>query len=222
MPRLFVTERELNFISDISKEIVKDIIGQKIFYYAISESKTYSGFYGESHEKVWDHPIEIDAFVDAETGAEVSIGKTSADITYVRKVFVQYRDLLEKGIKLSIGDFFSFGENFYEISSVTMPKHMFGFADRQISVEISGIKARSGLFAAPLQGPVDEKYTTTSAKQTQFIQSRGENVDASGRATGDKRDLVDRGVLSKPLTSPASISSDGDPDGVGNAFYGDA
>ena len=30
MARLFITPRELDFISDINKEIVKDVIGQKV------------------------------------------------------------------------------------------------------------------------------------------------------------------------------------------------
>ena len=35
MARLFITPRELNFISDITKEIIKDVVGQKVYYYPI-------------------------------------------------------------------------------------------------------------------------------------------------------------------------------------------
>ena len=37
MARLFITPREINFINDLAKEIVKDVIGQKIYYFSISE-----------------------------------------------------------------------------------------------------------------------------------------------------------------------------------------
>lgn len=221
MPRLFITERELNFISDITKEFMKDINGQKIFYYAVSESRTQGGFYGESKDKVWHNPVEIDAIVDAETGMEVTVGKSSIDTSYTRKVFLHRRDILEKGINISTGDFFSFGDAFYEIATVISAKNMFGFAERQIGYEVTGIKARESLFKAPLQGPTDESRPEDNAIQTVFTQSRGENVDARGNPTGDVRDLVKSGALDKPLTSPAEVSSLGDPDEVGNAFYGD-
>ena len=37
MARLFITPREIDFISDVTKEIVKDVIGQKIYYYKVRE-----------------------------------------------------------------------------------------------------------------------------------------------------------------------------------------
>ncbi len=44
MARLFVTPREVNFINDLTKELIKDVIGQKIYYYSISESRAILGF----------------------------------------------------------------------------------------------------------------------------------------------------------------------------------
>ena len=35
MSRLFITPRELDLISDLNKEIVKDVIGQKVYYYHV-------------------------------------------------------------------------------------------------------------------------------------------------------------------------------------------
>ena len=40
MARLFVGQREIDFFSDIAKEIIKDVAGQKIYYYAIREDLT--------------------------------------------------------------------------------------------------------------------------------------------------------------------------------------
>ena len=40
MSRLFITPKEINFINDIAKELVKDIAGQKIYYFPISEIKS--------------------------------------------------------------------------------------------------------------------------------------------------------------------------------------
>jgi len=35
MARLFITPREIDFISDITKEVIKDVVGQKIFFYKV-------------------------------------------------------------------------------------------------------------------------------------------------------------------------------------------
>ena len=65
MPRLFITPREIDFISDITKEIVKDVRGQKIFYYKVREDLSeVHEVYEESKEKIFDPPIEIEAAVE--------------------------------------------------------------------------------------------------------------------------------------------------------------
>ena len=40
MGRLFISPREINFINDVAKELVKDVIGQKIYYFPVSEIKS--------------------------------------------------------------------------------------------------------------------------------------------------------------------------------------
>ena len=51
MSRLFITPREIDFINDVAKEVLKDVAGQKIYYFPISEVKT----------RVHDvyHPVKI-------------------------------------------------------------------------------------------------------------------------------------------------------------------
>jgi hypothetical protein len=76
MARLFITQRELNFISDITKEIIKDVVGQKIYYYPVSEKKTKSHpVYNEALKKFYDNPIEIECLVDANFQQSTKIDK---------------------------------------------------------------------------------------------------------------------------------------------------
>ena len=80
MARLFITPRELDLISDLTKEIIKDVIGQKIFYYPVRMDVTsIHDVYEESTEKVFDAPIEVDALVEWSPG-EVKTSHPLADV----------------------------------------------------------------------------------------------------------------------------------------------
>jgi hypothetical protein len=220
MARLFIGPRELNFISDITKEIIKDVVGQKVYYYPISELKTKThGVYNEALQKVYDNPIALDALVDNNFQNDTKIDKFGIDAQFKIEVYIQHRDLVDKGINVTIGDFFSFSDVFYEITERVFMRNIYGLPEHKDGVKLIGTKAREGLFKAPTLGPTDIKYTDADAVQNEFHQQRGEALDENGDPTGDKRDLVENGVLDKPLTGPKEVSPNGDPQRVGSAFY---
>ncbi len=222
MARLFITPRELNFISDITKEIIKDVNGAVIYLYPISEIKTATHeVYNEAVEKIFDNPIVIDALVSANFQEDTKIGRFGPDAQYRLDVFVQYRDLVDKGIELSLGDFFSFSSLFYEITNVTTMKNIFGQAEHKGGVKITGTKVRETQFKTRTLGPTDIADTQDGAVQKTFIQQRGESETADG-LTGDKRDLQE--IIDKPLTGPKEVSERGalsDASHHGSAFYDD-
>lgn len=224
MSRLFITPRELNFISDITKELIKDVVGQKIYYYPISETKTKThGIYNESMQKVYDNPIALDVLVDAQYQTDTKISAFGVDQQYKLEVFVQYRDLVEKGINVSIGDFFSFSDIFYEITDETVMRNTYGLPEHRNGVKLVGTKAREGTFTAPIQGPTDITYTDETAVQKKFEQQRGRAENSEG-PTGDVRDLVKAGVLEPSLTGPKEVSEKGALSGDshdGSSFYDD-
>lgn len=220
MARLFITPREVNFISDITKEIIKDVIGQKIIYYPISEIKTKTHeIYNEALKKFFDNPIVLDAIVDNSFQIDTKISKFGVDAQYKIEVFIQHRDLVEKGISVNIGDFFSFGENFYEITERAFIGNIYGMPEHKDGIKLVGTKSRESLFSAPLIGPTDISYTDDDAVQETFVQQRGQAIDEDGEATGDVRDLVENGVLDPPLTGPKEVSPSGDLTGAGSSFY---
>ena len=206
MARLFITERVLNFISDITKEIVKDVIGQKIYYYPISELKTKThDVYNEALKKVYDNPIEIECIVDANFQQSTKIDKFGIDKQFMIEAFIQYRDLVDKGIRVNIGDFFSFDEIFYEVTEAMVSKNIFGLPEHKNGIKIIGNKSRDGLFKAPLKGPTDIANTDADAVQTEFEQQRGNELDSKGNPTADKRDLRENGTLDPPIDGPRKI-----------------
>lgn len=220
MGRLFITPREINFISDITKEIIKDVIGTCVFYYAISELKTQThAVYNEALKKVFDNPIRIDALVDSNFESDTKIDQFGVDAQFKIEVYVQHRDLIEKGINVNIGDYFSFSDIFYEVSERVFMRNIYGMPEHKDGIKLIGTRARVGGFKALFVGPTDISHPEPGSIQETFVQQRGESETAEGK-TGDVRDMVKSGVLDPPLTGPAEVSPRGDEgQGAGAAFY---
>lgn len=224
MARLFITPRELDFISDITKEVIKDVIGQKIYYYAVSEFKTKThDLYSEAIKKVFDNPIAIDALVDRTFQTDTKIDEFGIDAQYKIEAYLQYRDLIDKGINVTIGDFFSFSDVFYEITERVVMRNIYGQAEHKDGIKLIGTKARDGQFKALTLGPTDIARPDADAVQKEFEQQRGFKENSRG-PTGDVRDLQKQGVLDDPLTSAKKVNEAGareDNSHHGSSFYDD-
>lgn len=221
MARLFITPREMNFISDITKEVIKDIVGQKIYYYAINEIKTQTHeVYNEALQKVFDNPVIIDCLVDTHFQSDTKTDAFGIDATYKVEAYVQHRDLVEKGIRVNIGDFFSYGSVFYEITERVTMRTIYGQVEHKDGVKIIGVKAREDLFKALTIGPTDIGNSDKDAVQETFVQQRGLAENREGK-TGDSRDLVKTGVLDGPLTGTREVSPAGTDTGTQSSFYDD-
>ena len=218
MARLFITEREMNFVNDIMKEVVKDVIGQKIYYYSISEIKSrVHDVYEEAPNKIFENPIEIDALVKY-SGQEVKTNRFGSEEYYNIECYIQVRDLIEKQIDVKEGDFFSYGDTFFEITKAPRSDVIFGQIEHKSYITVSGKQARKGQFITKVLGPTSEEYADADAVQTIFVQQRGFEENRLGK-TGDVRDLQKNGVLDAPITGPAEVSPRGDPQNVGSSFY---
>lgn len=221
MPRLFISPREIDFINDISKEVTKDIIGQKIYYFPVSFDKTkIHDIYEEAIEKIVEQAIEINCIVDWEP-ADVITNKFGQDSILSIKVYVQSRDMIHKQIELKDGDFFSYGSDVYEITTVKTFRNIYGQIEYDDGIELTARQVRRDNFSVRPPGPLEEKYSDEDAVQDTFVQQRGFSENREGE-TGDKRDLIDKGVLETPdITKPAEVSSRGTSGNSSNAFYGE-
>jgi hypothetical protein len=212
MARLFITPREIDFISDITKEITKDVIGQVIYYYKprVDLSKVHD-VYGESIEKVFDPPVEIDCRINWGS-SDLKQDRFGQDKLRNCEVYVQYRDLIDRNIKLEEGDYFQFGNTFYEMLNVGKDKIMFGQVEHITGYNITAKQVRKGIIDKEPHGPTEEIYTDANSVQETFIQQRG-NANK-----GDRRELVEDGVLDAPIADPQIIQKSGN---LKSSFYGD-
>jgi hypothetical protein len=215
--RLFIGQREQNLISDITKELFRDVVGQKVYYYAISETKTRNHeIYNESSDKVWDAPVELPALVGSpERGVKSDI--FGPEYLAKLEVFLHYRDLIDIGINVTVGDFIRWGDTVYEIANVTNLRNIYGHAESTDGYKLECVQARKGQIDPPQVGPSDIAYSDPDAVQKEFEQTRG-NKEMNGEPTGDRRDLQENGVLEKPVTGPNRVVEDGPK---GSDFYGD-
>lgn len=217
MSRLFIGQREIDFMSDIAKEVIKDVAGQKVYYYTVREDlSNVHGTYEESEEKLFDPPIEIESLVEW-TPPEVRTTKFGIEKIYSINLYIHYRDMLDRGINVQIGDYFNYGSTFYEITSVLYDKLAYGQVERVVSIKVSGKQARKQQINIVPHGPTHEEYSDSDAIQTTFEQQRG-------TTESDKRQLVEDGILEKPISGPKKVAPDGSVrsiNGVGSSFYGD-
>jgi hypothetical protein len=212
MARLFITAREIDFISDVTKEITKDVIGQVIYYYKprldLSDAENV---YDEMTERVFDPPVEIDCRVQWNPSEKLTDRYGHQALSSI-EIYLHYRDLIDRGIVVEEGDFFQFGDTFYEMTTVNTDKIMFGLVEHITGYRIVGKQARKGLIDKPINGPTGEEYTDEGAVQNTFVQQRGDATK------DDKRQLVSDGVLDSRLGSAQTVKKSGS---AKSSFYGD-
>ena len=227
MARLFITPREIDFISDLTKEIIKDVVGQKIFYYRIREDLTDThDVYEEAENKVFDPPVEIEARIEWEPET-VTTNRYGSESLWTVNVFLHERDLLDRNINPDPGDFFSYGDTFFEITSAVVESNVYGQVEHSVGLKLVGKQARMGLIDRLPNGPTDESYDDDDAVQTTFAQQRGFAENKLGK-TDDIRSLQEKGVLTEPISGPAEVSPSGGnkkKNEIGitdSSFYGDS
>ena len=173
MSRLFLSPREIDFINDINKEIIKDVVGQKIFYYAIRHDVTnIHDVYEEAPDKIFNPPIEIEARVEYQPET-IRTGRYGAEAIYDINVFLHNRDLLDRNIEVRIGDYFSYDATFFEITQQQVESNIYGQIEHAMGVQILGKQSRLGQIDLVPNGPTDESYTDPGAVQDTFVQQRG-------------------------------------------------
>ena len=217
MARLFITPRELDLISDLTKEVIKDVIGQKIYYYPVrSDITSVHDVYEESTEKVFDSPLEIDALVEWSPG-DVRTNKFGSEKYHSIEARVHAQDLNDKNLRMKMGDFMSYGSIMFEIVQVVSISKIFGQVEHVTGYKLVGKQAREGLITRVGQlGPAAQNLDTNKVTQGTFVQQRGSTTNELGE-TADRRELQADGKLDAPLTGPKKVS----PDGISSSFYGD-
>lgn len=215
MARLFLSNREIDFINDASKELIKDVVGQKIYYYKVRPEVTnIHGVYEEAIDKIFDPPIEIECRVQY-TPEEVRANKFGSEEFYTIECWFLSRDLIERDIDINEGDFFNFDATWFEVVKSTINSIIYGQIEHSMGVHVICKQARKGLIDINPLGPTNERFTDPGSVEDTFVQQRGFGRNKLGE-TGDVRNLQEKGVLDAPISGPAEVSPSG---GISSSFY---
>lgn len=200
MSRLFIGHREQAFISDIAKEFTKDVLGQYVLLFPVSAVHTMiDPTYDEAVVKVWENPLKLDAIV-GQPEQTFTNSQFGIDRQMTLEVMLHPRDLLDKDVIVYAGDFLVYGNDTYEIDSVTESRNIFGQEDYQREIILKCHVARLGQMDVAVFHKLlnDSKYFK-DRNQKVFVQQRGlaevqTNPDDinSMEATGDVRHLRER------------------------------
>ena len=217
MARLFVGQREVDFFADITKELIKDVAGQKIYYYTVREDLSdVHDIYEESMQKIFNPPIELECLVEWQP-SEVKTNQFGHEQIKTISAFLHGRDLIDRDLNIRQGDYISYGEYFFEITSLIYDKIAYGQIERVISLKLNAKQTRVEHILKKAIGPTYEGYINEDAVQTTFEQQRG-------TTDYDTRQLVKDEILEKPISDPNKVSPDSTTrsvNGVGSSFYGD-
>ena len=217
MARLFVGQREVDFFADITKEIIKDVAGQKIYYYTVREDLSdVHNVYEEAMHKVFNPPIELECLVEWQP-SEVKTTQFGHEQIKTLSAFLHGRDLIDRNLNIQQGDYFSYGEFFFEITSLVYDKIAYGQVERVVSLKLMAKQTRVEHILRKAIGPTYEGYTDADAIQTTFTQQRGQTDH-------DTRQLQKDDVLEKPISEVNKVAPDGSKKSVndiGSSFYGD-
>lgn len=215
MARLFVTPREIDFINDTVKEIIKDVMGQKIYYYRVRpEFTNIHDVYEEAIDKIFDPPVEIECRVQYQP-EEVRTNKFGSEEYFTIEAWFHARDLIERDIQIKEGDFFNFDATWFEVVKSMVDTIVYGQIEHSMGIHVVCKQARQGLIDIEPLGPTNEQWTDANAVQDTFYQQRGFAANKEGE-TADVRNLQQKGILDAPLSGPAEVSPAG---GISSAFY---
>jgi len=146
-PPLFFNKKERDLVKQVNDELIERVIGQTILYYPISNVYTdFHPLYGEAINKNFLPPIRV--YVLIEWGETTTTTTTyGIDRLYSLTCHFHKRRLTEdQDLYVREGDFILYGDDYYEITTLSEPKQLFGNTDYMLEISAKCARARQGLF----------------------------------------------------------------------------
>lgn len=163
MAKKFIDTKAIAYIDAINRQLIQRVIGEEVIYYAISLKNTeVKRLYGEAVKKTASAPVRINALVKYENPNTRSMD-FGMDAVFNLEVYFHNKELTERNVKPTEGDFIEYGGIFFEITSVTQPQLVYGQIENKIMTKCVCITSREGQFQFGNQSDVDDDRTHSSS-----------------------------------------------------------
>ena len=144
---IFVGKKERDLGRQVNTELIENVVGQAIAYYAISlEHTNFHPIYGEAIQKTFLPPVRVYARVET-LESEVTNESQGYDKRPRISVYFHRKRLTEdQDLFVRVGDFVYYDGDYYEIVKTIGAKRLFGQEGQKYETTAECIKAREGLF----------------------------------------------------------------------------
>jgi len=146
-PPLFFNKKERDLVKQVNDELIERVIGQTVLYYPISNVHTnFHPLYGEAINKSFLPPVRVYALVEWVDPGTTSTPYGVDHITTITVHFHKRRLTEDQNLYVRVGDFVVYGNNYYEITTLSQPKELFGQTMHKMEISAKCVKARQDLF----------------------------------------------------------------------------
>ena len=161
---LFFGPRDMELFNDYNTELLEIISNQSVIYWAVeTQLSEVDKLYGESEVKSTRQPVQIWCYVELDEPETIS-GEYTTEVKRSISCFMHKDRLTEVGIVPRVGDYVEWDEQFFEITSATVPRFVFGLPQAKIGVNIRAISVSQDKFDPRSEStyPVDEEQDSNN------------------------------------------------------------
>jgi len=146
-PPLFLGKKERDLVKQVNDELIERVIGQTILYYAISDVHTnFHPLYGEAIEKNYLPPVQVYTLIEWNETTTTATNYGLDRIYNLTCHFHKRRLTEDQDLYVREGDFILYGEDYYEIITLSEPTQLFGQTEHMLEISAKCSRARQGLF----------------------------------------------------------------------------
>ena len=154
MSRLFLGQKDIHFFDSINKELLQQVIRQKVLYFSVSDEHTKTHrIYDEAVRKTVFAPVEINALISYNNPVQTN-NSFSIDTIYTLEAYFHVTELRERQITPREGDFIKYGNIVYEIEALTKPQQVLGLVEHEVMFKAVCRVSRNSQFKVLDEAPV--------------------------------------------------------------------
>ena len=114
---LFGTRRDINLMTKISRELIKDVVEQEVLYHKLSLEDTDVNLYGEAMQKSFWNAVKLNCLI-TRGDQVIDIQEFGSDLGREASFAFLREDLVDSSVVPEVGDIVEWHNDFYEVDTV--------------------------------------------------------------------------------------------------------